>query len=151
MQYVVEIPGCVLRVKLKFHAGLVPVMPTLYHEYDIVVWHALLDNDDMISTMFKPLFIRSPPQLPPPLPCASAECYDKRYLLYAGPNITSRVNGVDYKVLMVHSYVLKHFMQVAYEHFEYRRNCQYPCVCYRVHLIPHSIVYTRFSRGCRTV
>ena len=37
MQYVVEISGSVLRVKLKFHAGLVPVMPTLYHEYDIVV------------------------------------------------------------------------------------------------------------------
>ena len=73
--------------------------------------------DDRILIMFKPPLVRSPPQLPPPLSCACAECYDKRCLLYARPKLMSRGNGVDYKVLILHSEVLKHFMYVVYEHF----------------------------------
>ena len=68
--------------------------------------------DDRISIISKPPFVRSPPQLFPPLSCASAECYGKRYLLYAGPEIMSRGNGVDYKVLAVPGEVLKYFMYV---------------------------------------
>ena len=59
--------------------------------------------DYRISIMLKPIFVRSPPQLPPPLSCACAECYDERYLLYAGPTIMSWGNGVEYKVIIVHS------------------------------------------------
>ena len=77
--------------------------------------------DDRILIVFEPPFVRSPPQLPPPLSCACAEGYDKRYLLYAEPNILSRGNGVDYKVLIVHRWVPKHFMYVVSGHFEYYR------------------------------
>ena len=58
--------------------------------------------DDRILIMFKPPFVRSPPQLPPPLSCACAECYNKQYLLYAGRQKMSRGNRVAYKVLTVH-------------------------------------------------
>ena len=72
--------------------------------------------NDRILIMFKPLFVRSPPQLPPPLSCACEECYDERYLLYAGPKLMIRGNGVGYKVFIVHGQVLKHFMYVVHEH-----------------------------------
>ena len=55
--------------------------------------------DDRI--MFKPAFVWSPPQLPPPLSCACAEWYGMRYL-YAVPKIMGRGNWVDHKAYTIH-------------------------------------------------
>ena len=58
--------------------------------------------DDRILLVFKPLLLDRP--LNSPRPCyARVQCYDKRYLLYAGQKILSRGNGVDHKVFIVHS------------------------------------------------
>ena len=57
----------------------------------------MIDGGALI--VFEPPFVRSPPQLPPPLSRACAECYGKRY---HWTNKLSRENGVDYDVHVVH-------------------------------------------------